>query len=76
MSECDILKLKKMYGCDLDDCNDYLETSECEMHKENKMCENKNIQKACKKTCNQCNVDACKEYSPLLKTKSYVKPKC
>ena len=76
MSECDILKLKKMYECDIDECKDYFETKECEYYKANEMCERNIMKKTCKKTCNYCNVDECKEQSPLLNTKSYVEPKC
>ena len=54
-----------MYGCDIDECNDYDETSECEMHKANGRCEIKIIKKNCRKTCDQCSYDECKEYSPL-----------
>ena len=60
MSECDILKLKKMYGCEIDECNDYYEEWECEYYKNNGKCEGKIIKKNCKKTCDQCNVDVCK----------------
>ena len=80
----DILKLKKLYGCDTDECNDLYKTSECEIYKAKGKCHSKTVKKNCKKTCNRCN--GCKEYSPrpavindngfLADTKSNEEPKC
>ena len=79
MSGCDKLKLKKMYGCDIDECEDYYETTECEMHRLKKECTDRRIRKNCKKTCNYCNVDECKDYSYLQEvrdTQTNLWPKC
>ena len=91
MSECDILKLKKMYGCDTDECDDHYKTSECEIYKAKGKCYSTIVKKNCKKTCDQCNVIGCKEPavindngllasigfpSLLPNTKWNVEPKC
>ena len=62
MSECDKLKLKKMYRCDL---GDYANTQECKdapfpclkMVSDVKgFCDTNYAKKYCKKTCNNCDV--------------------
>ena len=72
MSECDKLKLKKMYECDIGDeyteeCLDTCETgtqlectSSCDYYKMMGMCDGSHhqpfVQRNCKKTCNLCDV--------------------
>ena len=72
MSECDKLKLKKMYECDIGEytkdgieCLDTCETewgpwnlctSTCKHYKMKGMCDQPFVQRNCKKTCNLCEV--------------------
>ena len=61
MSECDKLKLKKMYRCDL---GDYANTQECKddpflfckWSDDEGFCDSSAAKKYCKKTCNNCDV--------------------
>jgi len=48
LTECDILKLKKMYGCKIKACKDYYGKSECKKYKEQGKCGDKRIKKLCK----------------------------
>ena len=63
MSECDKLKLKKMYKCDIGEYTDTKEcldndryASFCKISKRNGLCDNQFVKMNCKKTCNNCNV--------------------
>merc|ERR1712179_870695 len=52
MSECDVLRLKNMYNCQVSKCKDYYKEPECKMYKEKGKCINDTrIKKMCKKTC-------------------------
>ena len=62
MSECDKLKLKKMYRCDLGDYATHQECIDnpnfpnfCKVAYEEGLCDTKNSKYYCKKTCNNCN---------------------
>ena len=60
MSECDKLKLRKMYKCDIGEYTDTKEcldtTSYCEFYKMHGLCDQPFAQRNCKKTCNNCDV--------------------
>ena len=61
MSECDKLKLKRMYKCDTKECLDKCKAgtqcdSSCEYYKMNGMCDYLFVKQNCKKTCNLCDV--------------------
>ena len=59
LSIYDILKLKKLYGCDTDECIDYYSTSNCEIFKAEGKCKDNLIKLSCRKTCDQCYTDEC-----------------
>ena len=59
MSDCDKLKLRKMYKCDIGEyankCLDY-NSSICKEYESKGLCELPFTQQHCKKTCNSCDV--------------------
>ena len=59
LSECDKLKLRKMYNCDtdefVDECRDMIHTIQCKSYKLGGKCGEEMVKKICKKTCNSCD---------------------
>ena len=75
MSECDVLKLKKMYNCHVSECKDYYKEPECKKYKKEGKCRtDRRIKKLCKKTCKSCNANACHDYLSSNKKKKPKEP--